>query len=566
MIYKSIFSSMWNHLRVLKLREFVLVFLTYLVIASVSHYRLWFGELPIGDDSSYHYLWIQTFTHQFISGEIYPRWLATTNYGYGSPTFVFYAPLLYYISAFFHVLGLDLEGVIATLFTGMTLCLGYFGYLCMYDEWGRFSAFFTGLFFLLSPYFFMNLYTRFAIAEALAITLIPIGILATLSKTLNNSRKLLLVLISFLLSISHLPSLLLLSIFWIPFAIVAYYKSSVKSMMLTLLAIILGWGLASFYLIPVIAEKSSVSIEFMKNVGGGYGKNLFGVLDISEPASRYFQWWKKEAILFMFCGLTSGFFCIKNTRHRRTLAVLVLAFVAVSFMMSFLSRPIWDTIEILQSVQFPWRLMGLLSGVTALSVGFLLYTAPTKKVRAILTFVLCIVLFFSVRDIKRIVVDAPTLQQPGWYLDEPRFVKKLEYTMIAIEQPLAGLRHDVPEYRPATGNSRVFEPKPGEPSVKINHGQAKVERWDTNTRVVSTNAPSIASVTLRVYDYPAWKLYLDGTPIEKQRSGEGTIMAQVPPGKHQLVLQYEWTPAMYIGMSMSLLSLVVVIVLYVLPH
>ncbi|MDJ0636402.1 MAG: hypothetical protein QNJ34_24710 [Xenococcaceae cyanobacterium MO_188.B29] len=50
-------------------------------------------------DMRWHITWLQHFSKQLAEGILYPRWLAGTNYGYGSPTFVFYPPLVYYLGS-----------------------------------------------------------------------------------------------------------------------------------------------------------------------------------------------------------------------------------------------------------------------------------------------------------------------------------------------------------------------------------------------------------------------------------------------------------------------------------
>ncbi|HIM38050.1 MAG TPA: hypothetical protein EYM38_08555, partial [Dehalococcoidia bacterium] len=39
------------------------------------------------------------------SGQVFPRWAADFAYGYGEPTINFNPPVVYYLTAFFHVVG-----------------------------------------------------------------------------------------------------------------------------------------------------------------------------------------------------------------------------------------------------------------------------------------------------------------------------------------------------------------------------------------------------------------------------------------------------------------------------
>ena len=144
-----------------------------------------------------------------------------------------------------------------------------------------------------------------------------------------------------------------------------------------------------------------------------------------------------------------GVLCFLGARRRGAWGLLAAAFAAVTFAMSDLSRPIWSAIELLQNVQFPWRLMGLLGAIVALSTGFLLSATTNRIAQFVCLGLLCAFLLLTLRDTKRLISDAPTLEEPRWYLDREEFVTKLEQTRTSVDRPLSGLRQDVPEYRPA---------------------------------------------------------------------------------------------------------------------
>ena len=51
------------------------------------------------DDSLLHMSWVQQFSASLSQGYWLPRWLPDSNGGYGSPVFIFYSPLVYYLTA-----------------------------------------------------------------------------------------------------------------------------------------------------------------------------------------------------------------------------------------------------------------------------------------------------------------------------------------------------------------------------------------------------------------------------------------------------------------------------------
>ncbi len=110
-------------------------------------------------DLRWHLTWLQHFFKQLSEGIWYPRWLAGTNFGYGSPTFVFYPPLVYYLGSALRALGLTFEQTINTLFSGGIFlsglsfyCFGrYSAGVALPSRWGRVAAVLGALAYMLSP-------------------------------------------------------------------------------------------------------------------------------------------------------------------------------------------------------------------------------------------------------------------------------------------------------------------------------------------------------------------------------------------------------------------------------
>src|SRR4030042_6125878 len=73
-----------------------------------------------------HLIWSEQFHKAFIEGVFYPRWV-DTPFGYGSPTFVFYAPLSFYVMSLINIpiksqiLSLDLAIYLSFFLSGLTM-------------------------------------------------------------------------------------------------------------------------------------------------------------------------------------------------------------------------------------------------------------------------------------------------------------------------------------------------------------------------------------------------------------------------------------------------------------
>ena len=74
----------------------VVTLLFALVVANL--YFVFFGHPEQGDDSWNHFNWLEQFTRLYAGGLAYPRWMSASNGGFGSATFYFYPPLLYFLA------------------------------------------------------------------------------------------------------------------------------------------------------------------------------------------------------------------------------------------------------------------------------------------------------------------------------------------------------------------------------------------------------------------------------------------------------------------------------------
>src|SRR5438552_9579789 len=71
--------------------------------------------------------WVRQFAQVLGEGVWLPRWLPDANGGYGSPTFIFYSPLVYYVTALFYwvtgsvVLSMKLARFLGLFLSGLAM-------------------------------------------------------------------------------------------------------------------------------------------------------------------------------------------------------------------------------------------------------------------------------------------------------------------------------------------------------------------------------------------------------------------------------------------------------------
>ena len=82
------------------------------------------GAADLSWDGAAHAVWAQQFASQFWQGDLYPRWFANINAGYGGASGFFYPPLTNYASSLFWPLVATKENA-GWLSSGFSLVLAF---------------------------------------------------------------------------------------------------------------------------------------------------------------------------------------------------------------------------------------------------------------------------------------------------------------------------------------------------------------------------------------------------------------------------------------------------------
>ena len=107
---------------------------------------LTFGFFPIHDNTQV--VRVQQMASALQDGQFPVRWVRDLGYGYGYPLFNFYAPLVYYVGAFFNLIGFN--SLIATkMMMGLGVLLaGVFMYFLAREFWGKIGGIAAALFYV----------------------------------------------------------------------------------------------------------------------------------------------------------------------------------------------------------------------------------------------------------------------------------------------------------------------------------------------------------------------------------------------------------------------------------
>ncbi len=561
------------------LKETLFAIATLALVALTINFKILHdGIIFETHDLHIHLKWLQFFSQQLSEGSLYPRWLGGLNFGYGSPTFTFYPPAVMYLGSALKALGLNAERAMAGLILLATFMAGLGFYLFGRSRWHCVPALCGAIAYMSAPYMIYNVYHRGAIAEVLATSLLPFGLLFTDQLLRQGKRWLALTLCFTFLSLTHLPSLLLYAIAWAIYVIsnIAIQRLPLKRLFHLMTAPIIGFGLSSFYLIPAVLEKKLVNLDYMRRVSGGFAANFLPLVGapqegLSGHLISMFRYGAASTVVCVITAMALGI-CFsrsaKTTWIQRALPWLV-SLAIVGFLMTFPAYRLWAASPTLQMVQFPWRLMGLFAlvyaGALGLAVeslwGFWTWKRPAYGWLAV-GLLLCLLAW----NMKYSYVLST--RYPGFYAPGDIAAARTEHSWqaraydrvaLTLSAPFSNQLGDVAEYLPLLPNSEVVVARPlrDQPPVTVAKGQAVVtiDQWKGDYRQLSVAVRQPSELHVRTYNYPAWHAYVNGQSAPIQTTSSGLIGLTLAPGDYRIELRYEATAAMKLGRLFSGLSL-----------
>jgi len=513
----------------------------------------WLGTAS-GHDFEFHApSWFDA-AYQWKEGTLYPRWTAWANHGFGEPRFIFYPPLSWMLGA---VLTLLVPGAaVPILFIVLVQTLaGVSAYSLLRKLAAPRAALLGAAFYVINPNMLLMTYIRSDFAEQLACALFPLLLLSALRlcKFLEDSP----------------PKLSSIALFAIPFAgvwlsnapagVIASYSMALLIAWAALsqrswrvlfrgaAALALGLGLAAVYLVPAAYEQRWVNIGQALASGLHPSQNfLFTVIDDSEHT--WFNWIASfcALALILILGLTAlasrRFATAGNLspQKRKIFLALLVVGTAATLLTMRVTLPLWNYLPKLRFVQFPWRWMSMIALVAACFVAF----AIEKRHGWI---------WFAATLVLSLPLGAFLVNNTWWDPDEMPTQR---------ETVDSGHGFDgTDEYDPL-GDDHLDLPL-GAPFVKILPAgssdapaplaRLQVQRWTTEEKEILVYVPSPARVALRLLNYPAWRVEVNGTVISPERMDDvNQMVLPVEAGNSDIRVQFVRTLDRKLGNAISI--------------
>ena len=543
----------------------ITLLLASLTASAVVMPMLFLGNAS-GHDFQFHLAsWLDV-AGQWREGILFPRWAEWANWGFGEPRFIFYPPASWLLGA---TLGSVLPWKMAPgAFIWLVLVLAALTMWRLAREWlpGR-QALTAGILYAVNPYHLVMVYYRSDFAELLASALFPLVVLGALRVARDGWVRVPGLALAFaLIWLSNAPAAVIATYSLSLMLVVGFaLRRDVRPLLAGATAMVGGFGLAAFYILPAAWEQRWVQISQALTENLRPAQN-FLFTHSNDPEFVLFNW--KVSSVALGTILVTALAAVSVARQRRTFLQLWWTLLALGAASAFLMFPpsvfLWQHLPKLQFVQFPWRWLLALDVVFAVFVAAILQTSRKQWLgwAAILLATGAL---------------GTTLVKGTWWDSEdiPVLMNAIRsqhgYEGTDEYEPLGSDRYQLPGQPPASADdsdesslnelANTAAPKiatidpESEVRTPMNDKNAHIDRWSAETKVFSSKTNQPVALALRLLNYPAWEMEVDRTVVRGDSLPDtGQLWLQDPAGEHSVDVFFQRTWDRTAGSSISILS------------
>jgi hypothetical protein len=540
--------------------------------------------IPEGGDTFLHFYRLVQLDTLVGQGIIFSRWAPDLAYGYGYPIFNYYAPFSYYLAEFLHLLGLDLISAFLATFIVAFVGAAVFTYLWIRDLFGDIAGLVAAAMYTLSPYLMIDALQRGALAEHLALSLLPLILYAfrrlivlggwtyALIATLSYACLLLTHNITALIFTPILLAYILVISWQSKKQSASVWSGTMRSALPCLGFLILAIGITAFFWIPALFERELVQII------QSYGPIAFdfktNFQNLAASLAPPFIWDpnlinRNVPIALSLFGLflafigTVGTFRFYQWGDQRANVIFAAAVSLLSvFMTASLSEVVWNVLPLIAFVQFPWRFLGMATLFVALLAGagadsLLRLTRPWPRLQTAIPAVLVglVILYILPWQFADYSTTPPEATISASIAYEREFgtigtTSTGEYLPVNVKQ----LPSPDPLIESAISRQLIEESLPSAAIIK----EAIFKPLEYRLTV---DSPEAFLAEFNTFFFEGWRAYIDGHLTSVRFSEpDGLIEVEVPAGEHQLLVQFESTTIRDIAKTLSFISLAALII------
>jgi hypothetical protein len=539
------------------IREWLVAMALCLCTSTIIVFPFFWRGASSGHDFEFHAAsWMDVAT-QWREGIFYPHWTKWTNHGFGEPRFIFYPPFSWTAGAALSFVMRWKYVPIALAILSQTIA-GLAAFALIRRMTSYWYAIFGALCYAANPNALLMIYMRSDYAELLACAFFPLAMLGALQlagllKTpgrLQHGSAILLALSYAAVWLSNAPAGVIISytaaglFFW-----AAWTQRNWRILVRGGAGLALGMGLAAFYLAPAAYEQKWVNIGQALSVGLLPAENfLFTKSADVEHTTFNFIASTIALALMLVCGLAAG--SIRANRSEGLAApkcwpALTLMAAGAAVLMFRVTLLLWEHLPKLRFVQFPWRFMSIL----AMTGACLVAGAAAKR----------FALLWMAAMLALISVTGVYLERHTWW--DPDDLTTMKE---AIDE---GQGFDgTDEYDPKGddhSNLPVKAPLAQALPAEAESGEVasiRISRWATNEKKVMVMSHEPVKLALRILNYPAWSVTVNGAAIKPESAEDnGQMIIPLEAGESSVNVKFSRTPDQTVGAGISLGSLLLLV-------
>ena len=354
------------------------------------------GYFWAAHDARHDVYFILQYNITWNEGVLFPRWSPDWAFGYGYPFFNIYAPGATFLGTLlYRTLHLSLENAVKATFI-VTLLLSAWGMWLFVRDWlDERAALVAAVAYVYVPYHLVDVYVRAAMAESLALALLPFSLWAV-RRAVYRPGAVTIALAAITYAAIHLSSNLVALLFTPvlglyllllvcqraahaperpPLFSFASLRLCVRRLLAPAAGLALGIALAAFFILPALLESKFVNRE--QWYGGYYDfhdhfvyfAQLFDPrwgFGISIPGPDDPLSYQLGLALFLLAALAAWVGWSRRGEKRAEIGFWLVVLLGSVWLTTAASTFAWDHIPLVAMAQFPWRYLSLAAPALAI--------------------------------------------------------------------------------------------------------------------------------------------------------------------------------------------------------
>ncbi len=554
------------------------------------------GYFWAAHDARHDVYFILQYNITWNEGILFPRWSPDWAFGYGYPFFNIYAPGATFLGTWlYRVFHLTLENAVKATFLVSILLSAWGMWLFVRDWLDERAALVAAVAFVYAPYHLLDIYVRAAMAESLALALLPFALWA-LRRAVFNPGPMTIALVALSYALIHLTSNLVALLFTPVLGLYllllvwqrthesgseASLRQKGRAFLRVLFApavgLTLGIALAAFFILPALLEKNFVNLD--QWYGGYYDfhdhfvyfAQLFDPrwgFGISTPGPDDPLSYQLGLALYLLAALAGWVWWQRPQIHRAEIGFWLVILMGSVWLTTGASTLAWDRVPMVAMAQFPWRYLSLSVLALAILAPVVLYGplknpgAPENPSSWLLALMLAGLMILASAPYLRIQVTDPP---PGG----ATLAGLMEFQRSSDEMTgMTATADEIATWSPLADLHVAGIPVTTQVDYALVHANPKLavdarsHHVTEETVRVWSDAPDQRVPFLRQW-YPGWiatimdpetGVILEQFPLtpEDTRPPYGLLSVPVPEGDILLRISFEDTPIRKIGNAISI--------------